>query len=112
MCWNHLFIISQIQIIYQHRYSVLCAKAVFTGVSIWTLGAGLALKVHSLIPPVTGCGIIADNQLIEPTILIIICEPTSDLLCFCPDHLGVVQSSIGALERVDVIGVVARVLHL
>ena len=42
---------------------------------------------------------------------IIICEATSDLLRLRPDHLGVVTSSPGVLERVDVIGVVAGGLN-
>ena len=42
---------------------------------------------------------------------IIICKATSDLLRLRPDHLGVVTSSPGVLERVDVIGVVAGGLH-
>ena len=42
----------------------------------------------------------------------IVCEPTPDLLRFCPDHLSIVTSTSGVLERVNVVGVVAGVLHL
>ena len=44
---------------------VLCTKTVFTGISLRTLGASLALEVHGLTQSVAVLGVITDNQLLE-----------------------------------------------